>query len=135
MLKMYHSMHILLHHFIIYYRKTQNLTGLWIIMLVFNQLKHALVHAPVLAIPDFNANFEVETDASDMAVGAVLMQHDWPFAFISKVLNSAQCNYHTKDCKLLAIVFACKRWHPYLDGKTIISVNRSQTFYRTPHST
>ena len=66
---------------------------------------------------DFDANFLVETNASDMAVVAVLMQHNWPVAFMSKALNSAQCNYHTTDSELLAIVFACKKWHPYLDGK------------------
>ena len=74
----------------------------------FNQLKYALVHAPVLAMPDFNANFVVETNASDVAVGAVLMQHDRPVAFMSKALNSAQCNYHTTDRELLAIVLAYK---------------------------
>ena len=72
-------------------------------------------------MPDFDtANFVVETDASDVAVGAVLMQHDWPVAFMSKALNSAQCNYHTTDHELLAIVLACKRWHPYLDGKKTV---------------
>ena len=86
----------------------------------FNQLKHALVHAPVLAIPDFDANFVVETDASDMAVGAVLMQHNWLVAFISKALNSAQRNYHSIDGELLAIVLVCKRWSPYLDGKKTV---------------
>ena len=83
-------------------------------------MKHALVHAPVLAMPDFDANFVVETDASDVAVGAVLMQHDQPVAFMSKAFNSAQCNYHTTDCELPAIVLACKRWHPYLDGKKTV---------------
>ena len=60
-------------------------------------------------MPDFDANFVVETDASDVAVGAVLMQHDRPVAFMSKALNSAQRNYHTTDRELLAIVLACKR--------------------------
>ena len=86
----------------------------------FNQLKHALVHTPVLAMPDSDASFVVETDASDVVVGAVLMQYDQPVAFISKALNSAQHNYHTMDHDLLAIVLACKRWRPYLDGKKTI---------------
>ena len=62
-------------------------------------------------------NFVVETNASDMAVGVMLMQHDWPVAFMSKALNSAQCNYHTTDHELLAIVLAYKKWLSYLGGK------------------
>ena len=56
----------------------------------FKQLKHTLIHAPVLGMPDFDADFVVETDTSDVAVGAVLMQYDQPVPFTSKVLNSAQ---------------------------------------------
>ena len=66
--------------------------------IAFNQLKHALVQAPILTMPDFNADFVVETTARDVAVGAVLIQYDWLVAFISKVLNSAQYNYYTTDC-------------------------------------
>ena len=72
----------------------------------FNQLKHALVCDPVLAMPDLDANFVLMTDTSDVEVGAVLIQHDPPIAFILKVLNFVHCNYHTIEHELLAIVLA-----------------------------
>lgn len=39
----------------------------------FEALKHALCEAPVLALPNFNKPFTIETDASDTAIGGVLM--------------------------------------------------------------
>ena len=67
-------------------------------------MKHALEHEPVLGLPEFDAIIVFEIDSSDLTVGIVLMQYDWPVAFISKALKSAQCNYYTIDHKLLAIV-------------------------------
>ena len=86
----------------------------------FKQLQHALAYASVLAMPGFDANFIIETDASDVSGGTVLIQHYWLVFLMSKVLNSVQHNYCTTDCKLLPIVLACKIWHPYLGGKKTV---------------
>jgi hypothetical protein len=53
----------------------------------FEAVKQAMVSTPVLAFPDFTEPFIVETDASDLEVGAILMQKDKPVAFLSKALG------------------------------------------------
>ncbi|KAE8701616.1 Detected protein of unknown function [Hibiscus syriacus] len=49
----------------------------------FEDLKAAVSQEPVLALPDFTMPFEVYTDASDFAIGGVLMQEGHPIAFES----------------------------------------------------
>ena len=44
---------------------------------------------PVLTLPGFNVPFVVETDASEVGVGAVLTHNDQPVAFLSKALGLA----------------------------------------------
>nr|GEU62439.1 hypothetical protein [Tanacetum cinerariifolium] len=54
----------------------------------FETLKVAMSQAPVLALPDFNNPFTVETDVSGMGIGAVLQQGGHPIAYLSKYLFS-----------------------------------------------
>jgi hypothetical protein len=56
----------------------------------FATLKATLMSAPVLGLLDFNKPFQLQTDASDSGVGAVLMQESHPLAFVSKSLGPHQ---------------------------------------------
>ena len=82
----------------------------------FEQIKEALASPPVLAIPDFNKPFEVICDASDMDIGAILMQDNHPIAYESRKLSSAERNYPTHDRECLAVVHAYQLWRCYLEG-------------------
>jgi hypothetical protein len=53
----------------------------------FQALKIALVSAPVLALPDFSKPFCLETDASKLGIGAMLMKDGHPIAYLSKALG------------------------------------------------
>lgn len=55
----------------------------------FAALKSALVTAPVLSLPNFDKPFQLQTDASDAGIGAVLLQEGHPLAFVSKALAPA----------------------------------------------
>ena len=89
-----------------------------------DQLKQALVSAPVLLIPDPQLPFELTTDASDQAIGAVLTQDHGaghqPIAYENRKLNSAEQNYPTHEKELLAIVHAVKTWRHYLDAQEFV---------------
>ena len=61
--------------------------------------------------------FNLQTDASGIAIGAVLSNgQDKPIAFASRALNKAEQNYCTIEKELLAIVWAVKHFRPYLFG-------------------
>ena len=52
----------------------------------FQKLKDTIISEPVLRLPDLELSFEVHTDASDMALGGVLVQEGHPVAFESRKL-------------------------------------------------
>ena len=83
----------------------------------FEALQKALTSAPVLTLPDWSANFEVATDASDVAIGAELSQRGKPVAYFSKKLSPAEARYHITDREMMAVLRACIKWRPYIQGK------------------
>jgi hypothetical protein len=63
----------------------------------FVELKHHLCCAPILTLPDLQQPFEIETDASDYAIGEVLTQQGHPVAYHSATLSES-IPLMTKKC-------------------------------------
>lgn len=80
----------------------------------FVALENALVHAPLLALPDATQPFVIETDASNVRIGAILSQVGHPVAFVRKVLSVNNQLLSVYDKELLTIVHAVSKWHQYL---------------------
>ena len=90
----------------------------------FEDLKRALVSSPVLALADPTLDFTLRTDASGIALGAVLLQDHGrglqPVSFISRKLSDAERRYHTIEQECLAVVWALRKFYPYLYGRKFV---------------
>lgn len=86
----------------------------------FNNIKQALVSAPVLASPDFSLPFFLHCDAANTGVGCVLTQIqgglEKVIAFASRSLSKSERNYSTTLKELVACVFGCERFRGYIEG-------------------
>ena len=88
----------------------------------FHKLKTALLSAPILASPDFEKSFYLQTDACDYGISAVLSQkgpnnEEKIIACASRKLNGAEQNYHTTEKEALAMVYGCEQFRHYLLGR------------------
>ena len=90
----------------------------------FDKIKVILTNSPVLKLPTRFGRFKVHTDASDIAIGAVLEQEDIdieeikPVAYFSQKLHGAQVRYPVHIKELYAIVKALENWRHYLEGQS-----------------
>ena len=87
----------------------------------FEELKVQLTSSPVLALPRDEVDYIVNTDASDAALGAVLLQvqhgEERPVVYFSRLYSRTEVNYCTTRRELLAVVEGLRQFRPYVLGR------------------
>jgi RNase H-like domain found in reverse transcriptase/Integrase zinc binding domain len=106
----------------------------------FDTMKKRFTEEPVLLMPDQLKPFQIESDTSKVATGAVLTQLDpngdrHPVAFLSKTFSETKRKYEIYDRELLGIIRALKEWRHYIQGSghtTIVYFDhKNLTYFRT----
>ena len=105
-----------------------------------DRLKEKLCSAPVLKYPDFKREFTITTDASQVGIGACLMQlHEGrlhPIAYVSKCLSQTQREYSVTKRETLALIFALEQFrhlilsytvHVYTDHEPLVGILNKDT--------
>jgi hypothetical protein len=85
----------------------------------FDEVKLFLTFAPLLALPDFTKQFEIECDASGIGFVGVLMQEGRPIVYFSNKLCGARLNYPVYDKELYALIRVLEGWQHYLRQKNL----------------
>ena len=92
--------------------------------LAYTTLKRALTSATVMSNPDPTKTFVIQTDASDVGIGAVLSQgpaaEDRPIAYFSRKLLDRERKYSVIEKECLAVVLGIKTFEVYLLGRPFI---------------
>ena len=86
----------------------------------FDTLKLHFTMVPILAFPDIDCVFHLESDASDYTTGAVLSiekEGVWhPVAFSFHSMTPQEWNHLIADKEMLLVIQALEQWHHYLEG-------------------
>lgn len=85
----------------------------------WEKLKQSLISFPILKQPDFEKPFILYTDASGVAIGAILAQVDntgkeHVIAYSSRILSSLECHYGISEKECLAVVWGIRQFRIYL---------------------
>ena len=90
----------------------------------FSALKNCMAKSPVLKLPDFDRPFILQTDASEVGLGAVLLQESedgkMPIAYASRKLLEREKRYAVIEKECLAIVWGITKFQRYLYGKEFL---------------
>ena len=86
----------------------------------FEILKDGLIHYPVLAPPMPEGKYIIDTDASNLAMEAVLQQEQngtvRVIAYASKTFDASERQYCTTRKELVAVIYALEEFRHYVVG-------------------
>src|SRR6266498_2108358 len=102
----------------------------------FDILKRKLTEEPILAHPDFSKMFKLYTDASDVGLGAVLMQEDDQgkdrvICYEAKTLLPVEKNYPTTEKECLAVMWTMQKFKHFLRGGQLFEVYTDHAVLKT----
>ena len=86
----------------------------------FSKLKQLLTEAPTLAYFNPAKQLVIQCDASNLGLGAALLQDDRPIAYASRALTDTETRYAVTEKEMLAIVFALEKWHQFTYGRSVV---------------
>ena len=64
----------------------------------------------------------IQCDASGKGLGAVLLQEGKPVCYASRALTDTESRYAAIEAEMLAVVFACRKFHQYIYGRSVLSI-------------
>ena len=103
----------------------------------YNKLKEILLGDPILHHPDLNGDYILETDASKYGYGAILSQEKEgevrPIAFASKATRGYEQVYAPAESECAAIVYAVKKFRPFIFGRKCYRLYRTSWFTISPY--
>ena len=88
--------------------------------ITFEQVKKAVISDTTLRYFDPSLPVTIQVDASQVGLGAALLQNGKPIAFASKALTETECQYANIEREMLAAVFRAERFHTYIYGRSFM---------------
>ena len=86
---------------------------------VWAEVKRLITCAPVLRYYDPEEELTIQCDASQIGLGAALLQKGQPVSVASRVLTTAEQNYAQIEKENRAIVYGCERFDHYVYGRKV----------------
>ena len=86
----------------------------------FEKIKQLVLQAPVLQYYDVTKPVIIQCDASGKGLGAVLLQEGKPVCYTSQALTDTESRYAAIEAEMLAVVFACRKFHQYIYGRSVV---------------